>query len=157
MPSSRDLPPQGSNPHLFCLLHWEASSLPLVPPEKPSLNLNSLFKHPVFKHGHIQRCWGFEYTVQPTAACFLICDADMMPALSASQSYCWRTQRWEGDGTTFSHIGWGDVHKNTYKCLRDRKTNLEEIGNGLNRGTLPIRIDIIVGLFIIYSWFFLDK
>lgn len=49
----------------------------------------------------------------------------------------------------------GDVRKNTYKCLRDRTTNLEEIGNGLNRGTLLIRIDIIVGLFIIYSWFFL--
>ena len=26
---------QGSNPHLFCLLHWLAGSLPLVPPAKP--------------------------------------------------------------------------------------------------------------------------
>ena len=26
---------QGSNPHLLCLLHWQADSLPLVPPEKP--------------------------------------------------------------------------------------------------------------------------
>ena len=33
---------QGSNPHLFCLLHWQVDSLPLVPPGK-SLNLFSLF------------------------------------------------------------------------------------------------------------------
>ena len=26
---------QGSNPCLFCLLHWRAGSLPLVPPRKP--------------------------------------------------------------------------------------------------------------------------
>ena len=28
-------PTQGSNPHLFCLLHWQAGSLPLGPPRKP--------------------------------------------------------------------------------------------------------------------------
>ena len=28
-------PTQGSNPHLLCLLHWQAGSLPLVPPGKP--------------------------------------------------------------------------------------------------------------------------
>ena len=27
---------QGLNLHLLCLLHWQADSLPLVPPEKPS-------------------------------------------------------------------------------------------------------------------------
>ena len=27
-------PTQGSNPHLLCLLHWQAGSLPLVPPGK---------------------------------------------------------------------------------------------------------------------------
>ena len=27
-------PSQGSNPHLFCLLHWEVGSLPLAPPGK---------------------------------------------------------------------------------------------------------------------------
>ena len=27
---------QGLNPHLLCLLHWQASSLPLAPPEKPT-------------------------------------------------------------------------------------------------------------------------
>ena len=26
---------QGSNPYLLCLLHWQAGSLPLVPPGKP--------------------------------------------------------------------------------------------------------------------------
>ena len=26
---------QRSNPHLFCLLHWQENSLPLVPPGKP--------------------------------------------------------------------------------------------------------------------------
>ena len=28
-------PTQGSNPHLLCLLHWQADSLPLAPPGKP--------------------------------------------------------------------------------------------------------------------------
>ena len=28
-------PAQGSNLHLFCLLHWQVDSLPLVPPGKP--------------------------------------------------------------------------------------------------------------------------
>ena len=27
---------QGLNPHLLCFLHWQAGSLPLVPPGKPS-------------------------------------------------------------------------------------------------------------------------
>ena len=28
---------QGSNPHLLCLLHWEADSLPLASPGKPGV------------------------------------------------------------------------------------------------------------------------
>ena len=28
-------PTQGSNPHLLRVLHWQAGSLPLVPPGKP--------------------------------------------------------------------------------------------------------------------------
>ena len=28
---------QGSNPHVFCLLHWQAGSLPLAPPGKPCM------------------------------------------------------------------------------------------------------------------------
>ena len=30
------VPPQGSNPSLLYLLHWQAGSLPLAPPGKPS-------------------------------------------------------------------------------------------------------------------------
>ena len=29
---------QGSNPHLLCLLHWQAGSLPLAPPGKPFMH-----------------------------------------------------------------------------------------------------------------------
>ena len=29
-------PTQGSNAHLFCLLHWQAGSLPPAPPGKPT-------------------------------------------------------------------------------------------------------------------------
>ena len=32
-------PTQGSKPYLLCLMHWEADSLPLVPPRKPSWSL----------------------------------------------------------------------------------------------------------------------
>ena len=34
-------PIQGSNPHPLCLLHWQSSSLPLVPPGKPLAGLTS--------------------------------------------------------------------------------------------------------------------
>ena len=35
-PSSRgSSPPRDHTPHLFCLLHWQLGSLPLVPPGKP--------------------------------------------------------------------------------------------------------------------------
>ena len=34
-PSPGIFPSQGLNPHLFCLLHWQAGSLPLAPPGKP--------------------------------------------------------------------------------------------------------------------------
>ena len=33
---------QGSNQHLLCLLHWQAGSLPLVPPGKPFLTVSSV-------------------------------------------------------------------------------------------------------------------
>ena len=42
-PPSGDIPDQGSNLHLSCLLHWQAGSLPLVPPGKP-LSFLSPFK-----------------------------------------------------------------------------------------------------------------
>ena len=39
VPSSRGyFLTQGSNPHLLCLLHWQAGSLPLVPPGKPFIS-----------------------------------------------------------------------------------------------------------------------
>ena len=34
-PPPGDLPNQGSNLHLLCLLQWQVDSLPLVPPRKP--------------------------------------------------------------------------------------------------------------------------
>ena len=33
---------QGLNPRLFCLLHWQAGSLPLAPPGKPKLQASVL-------------------------------------------------------------------------------------------------------------------
>ena len=36
-PPPGDLPTQGLNPSLLCLLHWQAGSLPLAPPGKPIL------------------------------------------------------------------------------------------------------------------------
>ena len=44
--SSRGIfPSQGLNLHLFCLLHWQADSLPLAPPGKPYFthSLNSVY------------------------------------------------------------------------------------------------------------------
>ena len=38
-PPPRDLPDQGMEPHLLCLLHWQAGSLPLVPSGTASLNI----------------------------------------------------------------------------------------------------------------------
>ena len=35
LPSSRGLPDPGTEPASLCLLHWQASSLPLAPPGKP--------------------------------------------------------------------------------------------------------------------------
>ena len=34
-PPSRDLPDPGTEPTLLSLLHWQAGSLPLMPPGKP--------------------------------------------------------------------------------------------------------------------------
>ena len=39
MPSSQGIfPTQGSNTHVLDLLHWQACSLPLAPPGKPTLD-----------------------------------------------------------------------------------------------------------------------
>ena len=45
MPSTRDLPKQGSSQHLLCPLHWQAGSLPLVPLGKPPKTYISSFIH----------------------------------------------------------------------------------------------------------------
>ena len=37
------VPTQGSNPHLFCLLHWQAGSLPRAPPEEPTKHKMTLY------------------------------------------------------------------------------------------------------------------
>ena len=47
-PSPGDLPNQGSNPDLLHLLHWQASSLPVAPPGKPSLSLIIRFYSSLF-------------------------------------------------------------------------------------------------------------
>ena len=36
-------PAQESNPGLVCLLHWQAGSIPLAPPEKPLIPLDSRY------------------------------------------------------------------------------------------------------------------
>ena len=38
---------QGSNPHLFCLLHWQAGSLPLALPGKPILSDTGIWDNPM--------------------------------------------------------------------------------------------------------------
>ena len=42
-------PIQGSNPCLLCLLHWQADSLPLVPPGRPPPTYVSVFICTVIK------------------------------------------------------------------------------------------------------------
>ena len=37
---------QGSNPCFLCLLHWQAGSLPLVPPGKPTVNIGASVNFP---------------------------------------------------------------------------------------------------------------
>ena len=41
-PTLGDLPNPGLNPHLLCLLHWQAGSLPPVPPGKPTFSISSV-------------------------------------------------------------------------------------------------------------------
>ena len=42
-PTPGDLPSQGSNPHLLCLLHWQVDSLSLSQLESPLSVLRILF------------------------------------------------------------------------------------------------------------------
>ena len=44
---------QGSKLHLLCLLHWQMGSLPLVPPGKPSANLELVLElSPFYRWGN---------------------------------------------------------------------------------------------------------
>ena len=47
-PPAGDLPDPGMVPHLLCLLHWQASSLPLVPPGKPIHDIHWINKMRLF-------------------------------------------------------------------------------------------------------------
>ena len=56
-------PTQGSNPHLLCLLHWQAGSLPLAPRGTPSESLGGAvtpiaFLAPSFTVGPGRGSWG---------------------------------------------------------------------------------------------------
>ena len=46
-PPPGDLPTQGSNLHLLCLLNWQVGSLPLGPPGKPiyDIQLSKMYKN----------------------------------------------------------------------------------------------------------------
>ena len=46
-PPPADLPDPGIEPSLLCLLHWQAGSLPLVPPGKPFVPVL------IFKSGYL--------------------------------------------------------------------------------------------------------
>ena len=67
-PLPGDLPDPETKPVSHSFLHWQAISLPLAPPGKPSFNLNySLYRH----HYHTQLHWhlrlqyvNFEETIQ---------------------------------------------------------------------------------------------
>ena len=41
-PLLHGFPIQGLNPHLLCHLHWQAGSLPLVPPGKPTIGYTTI-------------------------------------------------------------------------------------------------------------------
>ena len=45
MPSSRESSQPRDQTHLLCLLHWQAGSLPLVPPRKPFQNILKYIQH----------------------------------------------------------------------------------------------------------------
>jgi len=55
-PSPGDLPNPGMNPHLLCLLHWQADSLPLAPPGKPSYRYLICFLSPAFNAAQMLIC-----------------------------------------------------------------------------------------------------
>ena len=54
------------NPHLLCLLHWQASSLPLAPPRTPSVSLVLMKFHNMLWFGLLffPYCAGYSWHFQ---------------------------------------------------------------------------------------------
>ena len=66
---------QGLNPCLFCLLHWQAGSLPLVPPGTPSsfnISLIRLKPEEIFSLFHYSLLL-YRFSVFPISFCMLTC------------------------------------------------------------------------------------
>ena len=61
-PPPGDLPTQGSNQHLLCLLHWQAGSLPLSP-EKPAVEYYSAIDRNEFELVEL-RWMNLEFVIQ---------------------------------------------------------------------------------------------
>ena len=58
MPSFRGSSwPRYRNPHLSCLLHWQAGSLPLVPPGKPPTRGHDPYFHTAEEEGYEEVKW----------------------------------------------------------------------------------------------------
>ena len=77
-------PTQGSNSHLLCLLRWQAGSLPLMPPGKPSRPLYcwvifhaidiSQYIYPSIIDGHLRYFQFFSITNKtPLNVCVQVC------------------------------------------------------------------------------------
>ena len=99
------LPDQGLNPCLFCLLHWEVSSLPLAPPGKPIVQCTTvcLISSPVAGHLNcFQRV--FSISVHPQLQDFLCtCPSEKTSLLAIRRcdlllDTCPHHSMWEGDG-----------------------------------------------------------
>ena len=60
-PPPGELPNPGINPRLLRLLHWQAGSLPLVPPGKPHLNTDNISFSPVGGIGGIRKVESSEF------------------------------------------------------------------------------------------------
>ena len=83
MPSSRDLPHQGSNLCLLCLLHWQAGSVPLVPPGKPGI---------CEWEGTVLVCSGCHYRVPQTGWLARTIEINFLLVLEdgSPRSECWQ-------------------------------------------------------------------
>ena len=81
-------PTQGSSPHLLCLLHWQAGSLPLAPPNRFQNNKylmtkkkKKAFKNPENKY----RCEKYGQFL-----CFVLWQKDV--SILSNTEECWEAQ-----------------------------------------------------------------